>query len=423
MSPLEDPRGSVALDLARTLARELNALSRGCPEDERLVEATGVASALAVELDQGVDALIERAGAALEARRADEAVDHLRGLAMPANPVSGSSVDVEEPAIDTAAFQRFVQSTPMAGLTVLGVRRLTGGYSKVTTMVECREADGVAADVVVRQIPRGRSAQSLELEFRLLQALHGRGFPVPEPLWLETKTTEMGGPFMVSRRAAGSSPGTIWGASSLSPEACHSIARIYARLHTLPVPELTLPVSPRRTADDLREMIDWQEATLARRGIGVDRVLGQLLAWLRRHLPQHPWSPVILHGDATLANLMLVDDTVTAVIDWELAHLGDPSEEIAYLRPFVEPFIDWQTFLAEYHAHGGPPVNEEAIAFYTVWADVWRYIGTLWMGQNFHQTGRYAGAVSRYVNGPAYLRSAVRIVHEQTDRDGPQPSA
>jgi len=95
------------------------------------------------------------------------------------------------------------------------------------------------------------------------------------------------------------------------------------------------------------------------------------------------------------------------VLDWEAAHLGNPAEELAYLRPSIEPVLPWEDFLQRYTAAGGTAPDPAAMRFFDVWSHVWRHIGCLWLAQNYDATGRYASAVAAYVHGPRFLAQAV----------------
>lgn len=80
-----------------------------------------------------------------------------------------------------------------------------------------------------------------------------------------------------------------------------------------------------------------------------------LFAWLRENIPAAPPRASLIHGDAALSNFLIEDGRVTAILDWELAHIGDPAEELAYLRPSIEPILPWQEFLDHYERAGGRP--------------------------------------------------------------------
>jgi hypothetical protein len=79
------------------------------------------------------------------------------------------------------------------------------------------------------------------------------------------------------------------------------------------------------------------------------------------------------------------------------------SEELAHLRPSVEPVLPWEDFLDRYTASGGSAPDPKAMRFFEGWAHVWRHIGCLWLAQNYDTSGRYASDVAAYVHGPRFL--------------------
>ena len=55
------------------------------------------------------------------------------------------------------------------------------------------------------------------------------------------------------------------------------------------------------------------------------------LQWLKRHRPPEPARLSLVHGDFRNGNLMVDDDGLRAVLDWEMAHLGDPMEDLGWI--------------------------------------------------------------------------------------------
>jgi thiamine kinase-like enzyme len=86
--------------------------------------------------------------------------------------------------------------------------------------------------------------------------------------------------------------------------------------------------------------------------------------WLLANVPVNPAKPVLVHGDFSPHNCMWLEDRLTAVIDWEGAHFGDPAEDLAYIRPHIKGRMDWGQFLAHYRACGGRPVSEADLDYY-----------------------------------------------------------
>ena len=105
--------------------------------------------------------------------------------------------------------------------------------------------------------------------------------------------------------------------------------------------------------------------------------------WLRDHLPKPAKTPRLVHGDFRNGNLIVGPDGVRAVLDWELAHLGDPAEDLGWItvnswrfgaidKP-VGGFGSVEQMLEGYRAAGGA-------AFDTATVRYWRTLGSLRWG-------------------------------------------
>ena len=114
------------------------------------------------------------------------------------------------------------------------------------------------------------------------------------------------------------------------------------------------------------------------------------LAWLRANLPP-PAQLRVLHGDLRIGNLMVEDGRLSAVLDWELAHLGDAHEDLAFGCMTVWRFgrLDKQGFglgsvadLARaYEAAGGTAFEPARFRFWLVYRTVWWALSCLSMGR------------------------------------------
>jgi aminoglycoside phosphotransferase (APT) family kinase protein len=83
-------------------------------------------------------------------------------------------------------------------------------------------------------------------------------------------------------------------------------------------------------------------------------------------------GPVVLvQGDSGPGNFMYAGGRVVAVVDWELAHLGDPMDDIAWLtlRATQEPFPDLPARVGEYEALSGHAIDEPRVRYYQVMAE------------------------------------------------------
>jgi aminoglycoside phosphotransferase (APT) family kinase protein len=407
---------SVAATLAPDLANRLSQAVDLASEGQRLVD-----------LDQAqTEGLAKTLGELSAEMTTEQAPATLYEIAMQllgdgsgprtAETASGADGAEEEPApaeLASEEVRMYLRARFAPTDEVYSVSTIHGGFSKRTTLADCT-VDGVRMQIVLRQAPAGRSSRSLQPEFALLEALFSQGLRVPRPLWIEPEENALGGAFFVMERAPGKSVGDVFGGRGISPETCLEVADLYATLHSTDPTGVSTPVSPRVSRDDLLAMIQWQEDTLLKRGIEIEPVLRSLLTWLRLHLPDPPFRPSVIHGDAAFSNLLVEDGHVTTILDWEAAHLGNPAEELAYLRPTVEPVVPWPTFLDRYVSSGGTEPDPQAMHFFTVWSHVWRHIGCLWLAQNFATTGRHASAVAGYALGPRFLRAAVESAFGST---------
>ncbi|WP_226019176.1 phosphotransferase family protein [Novosphingobium sp. FKTRR1] len=107
----------------------------------------------------------------------------------------------------------------------------------------------------------------------------------------------------------------------------------------------------------------WQVTNLA---AGADPILQIALEWLVRHVPADCGPPVVLHGDAGPGNFLFEGGRVTALIDWELTHLGDPAEDLAqiWVRSLIQPFVPMHEVLATYAAVSGSKLDLARIKYH-----------------------------------------------------------
>ena len=99
-----------------------------------------------------------------------------------------------------------------------------------------------------------------------------------------------------------------------------------------------------------------------------DALLDLAFRWLHDNMPA-PDGPVALaHGDAGPGNFLFEHGRLTALIDWELAHLGDPMEDLAWfsMRCVMEPVPDFAASLRDYEHFSGKPVDRARIRYHRV---------------------------------------------------------
>lgn len=256
---------------------------------------------------------------------------------------------------------------------VTDLRQVVGGLSKETFLVTLDGVAGLPGIVLRRDIPNPPIATSAADEMAILRVIFDAGLPVPEPLHAERDPAHFGMPFLISRRVTGQA---ISGAVAIdnldvgARENCRLLAAFLGRLHALPVESApTLARPGYRTRDYVREHVEsWRRWWLDNR-MQPSAILDTAFDWLLANVPDAP-RPVFVHGDAGLHNMMVEDGRTTAMIDWELAHVGDPSEDLQYCRNWVDQIMDFAEFMAIYRAHGGAEIDEATGRYYALLTNV-----------------------------------------------------
>jgi aminoglycoside phosphotransferase (APT) family kinase protein len=110
----------------------------------------------------------------------------------------------------------------------------------------------------------------------------------------------------------------------------------------------------------------WRRDNLA---AGADPILQLALAWLADNVPPDRGPAVVIHGDAGPGNFLYAGNRVTALIDWEFAHLGDPMEDLAQIqvRSLIQPFVPMAQAFAAYEAAGGVAVDLARVKYHRLY--------------------------------------------------------
>jgi aminoglycoside phosphotransferase (APT) family kinase protein len=217
----------------------------------------------------------------------------------------------------------------------LHVRQFPAGFSNLTYLVTVQHDHGQRA-LVLRRPPRGVNAgvaHDMGREHGILTALHARGVPVPMPLARCDDVTVIGAPFYLMEHVDGVIlRGTL--PESLTEQAAaipgrlaalsHTFVQTLAQLHAVDVTTEPLASLGRPEGYVQRQVQGWTKRWLASRTDDVP-ALDRAAAWLDAHRPPDRGTTLV-HNDFKLDNLVLEPDLsrVRAILDWEMATIGDP---------------------------------------------------------------------------------------------------
>lgn len=284
--------------------------------------------------------------------------------------------------VDAAALARACTRHLGTPIEVTDLHRLSGGASRETWAFDAVATDGVTDALILRRDP-GSSVGGTDraTEYELLRAAGAHGVTVPAVRFLLDEADALGAGFVMARIDGETIPRKLLRddeyqvARARMTEQCASAA---AAIHAIPLAEL--PPLPRQDA-----------AALVEQYRGVVDLLGEphpafelALAWLAEHAPPLADDDVALvHGDLRNGNFIVGPEGMRAVLDWELAHLGDPVEDLGWfcVRSWRFGNVDRRAggfgtaeeLLAAYAAAGGRRVDPARLHY-------WEVLGTLKWG-------------------------------------------
>jgi len=224
---------------------------------------------------------------------------------------------------------------------VSGLDRIHGGASRETSRFVLRyEQDGrrVERRLILRRDPPGSLIETdRRVEFAAYRAFHGSAVPVPEALWLEEDPAPLDFPFFIMEELTGFESSVP---ALLAPPYLAHRAKIGLRKWTIlgeiakADPEklglvgLLAPVA----ADECwrRELAHW-EKVLDEDELEPQPVVRAVIRWLRRNPPPRAQKVGVVHADYRTGNFLFdKEGEIRAILDWEMAHLGDPLEDLAW---------------------------------------------------------------------------------------------
>lgn len=263
-------------------------------------------------------------------------------------------------------------------------QRLGGGSSQENwsfdALVSSEPQAGWKPLLLRREPARGVVDTDRRVEFDLLRVLGRTDLPVATVHAYDSGKL-LGRPSMVVDRLGGrahraalkdADPLNLGETTRL--QIARALPVLLAGIHTVDVKGLGLDaILPGLSEDPARRELDHWVGQLDKVELEPHPALRVVIGWLRRHLPAPPERISLVHGDFRPANMLIEGNQLSAILDWELAHLGDAHDDLGWYTCSLyrgEHFLDgrWNVdqFLQVWSAATGLTLDPARLHFWQV---------------------------------------------------------
>jgi aminoglycoside phosphotransferase (APT) family kinase protein len=263
------------------------------------------------------------------------------------------------------------------------LKRLTGGANQETWSFDASDGPKTTPLILRRlrdEVLPSKETVTPECEANLVRRAGECGVPTASVRHILEPRDDLGRGFISTRIEGETLARRILRDAEfadLRPRLAFQCGAILARIHAVPLN--TLPrLRTRLAAEQLDELYENYRSFG-----GGSAVYEAAFRWLRARLPEKPGAARLLHGDFRNGNLIVGPEGVRAVLDWELAHIGDPAQDLGWITvnswrygvidKVVGGFGTVEQLLEGYRAEGGESIATERVLY-------WRVFGSLRWG-------------------------------------------
>jgi aminoglycoside phosphotransferase (APT) family kinase protein len=241
--------------------------------------------------------------------------------------------------------------------------------------------------IMLMQAGAGQLESDLTTEFRVIEALNDTDVPSPRALWLDADGGALGSPTVIMERVTGVTD--ILALRAPEPAGRNraialEFADAAAKLHTADIQGLGFLGNPTRETAASQQIALWETQFLKHR-MEPHPAIAFAFQWLKTHAPVAERISLV-HGDYRLGNFLFEGERITALLDWEMAHLGDPAEDIAWAYRSLwtpEMHLPLDAFVDRYRAAGGPTIRPENLLFYRLFSEIKHAVISLTAAKSF----------------------------------------
>lgn len=285
--------------------------------------------------------------------------------------------------------QQFLSSQVGRPVRVGAIRRFPVGFSWLTFAVPVSGLEGDdEQELILRLGPADGlfAPYSAVPQVAAMRSLEGSGVPVPRAFWHSDDPSVLGAPFLFSEKMSGDA--VVPWVSATEPALDETYRRslgadfidALAALHrvdwrTKPIAAMATGQGEITPANAAQRTVDAYAALIERWAMRPYPLAEWGLRWLRQHRPIAPRVTVV-HGDYRTGNFLEQGGRITAILDWELVHLGDPHEDLAWASmpmykggsPYLCRLCEPEWFYERYAERSGVEVSMTSVRYYQVFS-------------------------------------------------------
>ncbi len=281
------------------------------------------------------------------------------------------------------------QLTDASDVTVSALTRIHGGASRETYSIDLsyqEKGAQIQRGVILRRDPVDSLIDTeRKLEFAALRSVETADIPVPRALFLEEDPAVLGAPFFVMERVETGIAAAPFQLEGLDPHRAEIGRQMFqhmgriAALDPIGSPLAAVTDTPRPDQCWQREL-DYWEAEIDRNARKPEPIAKAAARHLRRNPPPPAQKLSIVHGDFRVGNFLHDEaGTITAILDWEMAHIGDPYEDVAWAADLLWSggdvaracgMLPWPDAAATWEAASGCRFDFEAFEWWSIFSSL-----------------------------------------------------
>ena len=315
-------------------------------------------------------------------------------------------------------------------LSLLSFERVFGGASRETFRILVEDETGSEEKLILRRTQESSLIEtSQSTEYLAYSAYQGTSVPVPAMIDINEDEEALGAPFMLMQQLDGvaASPFTPDAYSPHEEELGQQFWSILGEIAKKDIKDDFINQFDSPTEDPCwkKELDKWVKV-IKEDSISIEPILEAGIRKLYKKPPKEPSKKSLVHGDYRNGNFLFNENKITGILDWEMAHIGDPLEDLGWaLSPiwsWQDPskpayLIDRQASLSVWESSSGLAIDKNDLKWWELFACVKGMAIWISAGNEF-KTGKNVDPInlfSPWIPGDIHLEIILNILEGDLD--------